>query len=546
MKNFFGSMDPSYFPCTCACMAQTEQTGRELGLRRITGDDICDGWSDGLFFEKMERTTADGKTNFHVTAGATVIQPAFEMALQIDLYASKNGVISVLREGIPSFSFPPEQTVHTGLVFSVPPQDADSLGFLLTACLIGQDTVMRFKTKILESPSLLQNFSMFSDIHILDPVRQRPLSQTGRKKNDSFTIVCYDRAPAEYDEYDYLLYFKNGGFYIPSRGQAVFADLNQKFLKALSVWEEGSSSDLSLVRRNGGGLSSFENEPGKNFSQFFSLYIDPVTKLPGFQWDFKTARWTNKNPIPAMEILETDYKLTVSYQVAGSEDIYQLTVYSDEPSEGDPGTVSPIRLYWGCLAKDTPVTLADRSQISIQDITAGMSVYSDDGPLMVRTPVSGQELKGIYRLTAGETKDCIRELYLTADHPLITDCGIRVLQHIKPYIDENGRVAFHEKLRTEQGAWLPIRSVELAVIGDRSVYNLELTSSSREEIPPEKAIFYANGLAVGDNRLQAHAAALEFQKKKEAFGLPADWERDVASAQQYFKINDRSVILWKK
>ena len=72
-----------------------------------------------------------------------------------------------------------------------------------------------------------------------------------------------------------------------------------------------------------------------------------------------------------MEILEADYQLTVSYQVAGSEDVYHMMVYTGEIPEGEDKPIAPIKLYWGCLCRDTLITMADQSVKKIQNMKAG-------------------------------------------------------------------------------------------------------------------------------------------------------------------------------
>ena len=138
------------------------------------------------------------------------------------------------------------------------------------------------------------------------------------------------------------------------------------------------------------------------------------------------------------------------------------------------------------------------------------------------------------------------ELSLTGEHPLITDQGVRALLRIKSYIDDHGNVAFHQRLKRQDGEFVPIRSLELAVVDDNTVYNLELESANGERIPVEKGVFYANGLAVGDNQMQGYAAELDLEEKRQENGLPVSWETDVAAVERYFRGPDRSVILWKK
>ena len=115
-------------------------------------------------------------------------------------------------------------------------------------------------------------------VRVLDPLKK---CWTDDEEEEP-VIVCYDRIPSYEEKYDYLLYFSEGGFYIPSKGEAVFADKNQKFRGALSIGEQGSSSMLTLIRKHGGGIAYFENKPGKDFSQFFLIMWTRIRNCPVF------------------------------------------------------------------------------------------------------------------------------------------------------------------------------------------------------------------------------------------------------------------------
>lgn len=536
VRDFFGGLCADFFPCTAKCFEETVLVAQQDGLRMVTGDDRENGWVDGIFLKEIRK---DGE-NYIVSAGATVIHPVWEMALEVDFYQIKDGKPILLKEGIPFFSYPYIQTMEAKLKVEEQLIREEAAGVFMTACMIGQDNVMRLKTKALEFSSFAENYNILSAVRVLDPLKKQ--QEDG---GEEAVIVCYDRMPSYEEKYDYLLYFSEGGFYIPSKGEAVFADINQKFGGALSIGEQGSSSMLTLIRKNGGGIAYFENKPGKNFSQFFSFYVDSDTKLPGFQWDFKTVEWQAKNPLPVMEILEADYGLTVSYRVAGTDKIYHMMLYSGTCPIGSEENLPSIRLYWGCLCKDTRIQMFDFSEVMIQDVNPGDIVYSGEKPLRVRDVITGKEQKGIYKLTAGEEGKEPYVVYLTAEHPVITNQGMKVLLHIVPYINEQGEMAYREQVRTIKGDYVPIRSVELAMAGTHTVYNLVLESVEGNDIPADKAVFYANGLAVGDNQMQFYAAKLEEQRLRETRGLDRSWKTDMETAANYFQIYNQEGILWK-
>lgn len=537
VRDFFGGLCADFFPCTAKCLEETVSVAQQDGLRMVTGDDRENGWVDGIFLKEIRK---DGE-KYIITAGATVIHPIWEMALAVDIYRIKDGKPALLKEGVPSFVYPHTQTVEAELKVEEKLIREETTGVFMTVCMIGQDNILRLKTKAMDFSSFEENYDILSAVRVLDPLKK---CWTDDEEEEP-VIVCYDRIPSYEEKYDYLLYFSEGGFYIPSKGEAVFADKNQKFGGALSIGEQGSSSMLTLIRKNGGGIAYFENKPGKDFSQFFSYYVDPDTKLPGFQWDFQTVEWQAKNPLPVMEILEADYGLTVSYRVAGTDKIYHMMIYSGTSPIGSGENLPSIRLYWGCLYKDTRIQMYDFSELMIQNVSPGDIVYSEGKPLRVRDVIRGIEQKGIYRLTAGKEGEEPYVVYLTAEHPVITDQGIKMLLHIEPYINDQGKMAYREQVKTINDDYVPIRSIELAKIGTHMVYNLVLATIDGSEIPADKAVFYANGLAVGDNQMQFYAAKAAEQRLRETRGLDRIWKTDMETAANYFQIYNQEGILWK-
>lgn len=540
MRDFFGGMDETLFPCTAACLRDTAVRARESGLAGITADDFESGWSDGIYLKSIEK---EGEI-YRITAGATAVNPVWEMAMSVDFYTVEDGVtdknVSVIREGTPSFIFPCEHNVNAELTVEKSLTGEGVSGLFFTVCLIGQNDVMRFKTKTVEFSSFADDFDMISLITVDAPVKK---GNAGAVYDP--VVVCYDRVPSLTERYDYLIYFQEeGGFYLPTKGRAVFFDKNMRFDKVLNIGE-GSSSCLMLIREEGGSVCFQNDFDKKSFPEFFSIYIDPETKLPGFQWDFGTTRWQNKNPLPVMELLKMDYYLAVSYQVKGSGDVYHMRICSGEYPVGGRERLPGIELYWGCLYRDTPVMMADRFERKIQEIRQGDLVFSDNGPLRVRDVITGQERKGIYRLTAGRADGERLTLCLTGEHPVITQEGPRILLHIRPYINEQGETVYREQVRTADGSYASVLALELTLPDDSSVYNLELEAADGGDIPTEEAVFYAGGMAVGDHQMQAQASRMEKQRERNRHGLDRRWQTDVQTIARYFNLRKKEQILWK-
>lgn len=110
---------------------------------------------------------------------------------------------------------------------------------------------------------------------------------------------------------------------------------------------------------------------------------------------------------------------------------------------------------------------------------------------------------------------------------------------------EEPYVAYREQVKIINDDYVPIRSIELAKIGTHMVYNLVLATIDGSDIPADKAVFYAHGLAVGDNQMQFYAAKAAEQRLRETRGLDRIWKTDMETAANYFQIYNQEGILWK-
>lgn len=543
MMDLYGGLSDEYFPNTADSLCKTGGLAEENGIYAVTGDVCRDGFMDAVFLKGI----SEENDNVRLNGGAVVVDFVRQMTLEIDIYekagSGNDETLYVMFQGEPCFSYAADRMVSADILVSKSQLAGKECGVLLTAAWVTEEGILKMKTKTVDLGDILSDEHMIASVNVNDPAwkREKP------KNIEEPVIICYDRTPELEDEYDYMLDFSEGGFYIPTKGNAVFADKGLTFDYVATTMSLGSSSCLMFIRRDGGGAAYFENEPDKDFAQFFSLYKEEGTGMPGFQWDFKKVRWMARNPLPAMEIIHADYKMTVDYYVKNSKKKHTMMIYSDNGLSGDKAKVGSLQIYWGCLYHDTAVTMEDGSRKMIQEIQAGQRVKTPYGSLVVREQVKGEELKGIYRLTTcSDNKSKKKILYLTIEHPLVTDKGIMVLEKLTPYIDELGQVAYEEQIASEDGGYERICAVELAVVTDNTVYNLVLEQEDKSLPKPENAVFYAEGLLVGDNNLQAKAVQMQMEQLRQEHGLPKSWEQDVHSAEKFFQINQKEKIVWQK
>lgn len=532
VKDLYGGLPETLFPNTAKALTKK---AKQFGCRVTIGQE---GFVDGIFLKSV---TEEGD-RIVFDAEAVVVDYVRQLTLTIDVYeiGENREACRLLFQGEPYFAFSPNRVAYAEEKVPEAVLKGKECGVHLTAHWVTEAGESRTKEKDYDLGDVTE--SPIASVQVYDPSWQR---KTPQGENDP-VIVCYNRTPGGQDKYDYLLYFGEGGFYIPSKGNAVFKDKGMSFDHAVTTGESGSASCLMMVRKDGGGVVYFHNEQNKDFAQYFTMYKDPRTGMPGFQWDFKDARWVDHNPLPPNQIFRADYNLTVEFYVKNSARKYSMTVYSGNPLPGSGKKMSELQVYWGCLYKDTKVAMADGTVCMIQDIKAGQEVKTVGGSLVVRELVTGEELRAMCRITAGRPDgEGKKELYLTAEHPIVTDQGVKTIEELTFHAGKDGEYAYEEKIASQDGGYDPICAVDLVAVNDNTVYNLVLENRDQTLPDPEKAVFYAEGLLVGDNNLQAKVMKDRMERLKREHGLPRSWEKDVDSAKKYFHVCGEEEVIWQ-
>ncbi len=532
IKDLFGGLPEALFPNTAEALSNTA-TG--CGQRAAANQQ---GFVDGIFLTAV--TDEGDKIKFD--AEAVVVDFVRQLTLTIDVYeiGENQEACGLLFQGEPYFTFAPGRVAYAEEEVSKAVLKDKDCGVHLTAHLVTEAGESRTEERAYDLGDVAD--SPIASVQVEHPSWRRKKPQG---ENDP-VIVCYNRTPSGQDEYDYLLQFIDNGFYIPSKGNAVFRDKGMAFDRAVTTEEPGSASCLMIVRKDGGGVVYFHNTEKTDFAKFFTMYKDPKTGMPGFQWDFKNVKWVDKNPMPWNQIFQVDYDLTVEFYVKNSARRYAMTVYSGNRLPGSDKKMSVLQVYWGCLYKDTRVTMADGTLCMIQDMKAGQEVKTKDGSLVVRELVTGKELRAMCRITAGRPEEeRKKELYLTTEHPIVTDQGVKTIEELTFRTGEDQASVFEEKIASEDGGYDPICAVDLVAVNDNTVYNLVLENKDQTLPDPKEAVFYAEGLLVGDNRLQAKVMKDRMEQLKREHGLPGSWEKDVNSAKKYFHVCGEEEILWQ-
>lgn len=153
-------------------------------------------------------------------------------------------------------------------------------------------------------------------------------------------------------------------------------------------------------------------------------------------------------------------------------------------------TPPPMQIWWGCLASGTRITLADGTQLPIESITLGQKVLSDkDGRALTVVDITeGAERKPMVRVV----DDRGNIVTMTATHAMPIGDG-KVIQAQALQVGD--------RIETKDGP-ASVVSVERPAY-ESAVYNLTLgTPEELAEVGPEGTTMFADGIQVGDGRLQ--------------------------------------------
>jgi len=254
--------------------------------------------------------------------------------------------------------------------------------------------------------------------------------------------------------------------------------------------------------------------------------------LPGVQVDGNRVTWN----ITAEEFQETQktcfgygdrvlFNMNVTgYLKADTGEISSVTASYSNDADVIAGAgafkMDPMQVYYGCLAADTEVTLAESGHTLKIDSQAligkRVATRSSLFPMQVAGNAYGFEAKDLLRITTNKE----RSVVLTEDHPIwINGRFINAID-----------TRLHDEVQTADG---PEKVVGLNLVstGDQpaKVWNIFLERAAAWGIAPiEERGFYANGILVGDGSVQeynllweANAACRGKTAKRAEAGLAA-------------------------
>jgi hypothetical protein len=344
------------------------------------------------------------------------------------------------------------------------------------------------------------------EVHLLKPVKKD-------STQESPINICYNRRPVAEEEIDYI-YEES---FDPAAGK-------QRLFAPLSAWVEFeddsdpfrcidlSTFDLKLDCQNGIARYTKTDREIPLQDRFVKGQDAPAKYTNGFFFDLDPDWKTNvpSNRLPQKD--KVDIYFTVQYvRESGDRGSIQISSTLAPPIPSNAALSRCLHILWGCLSKGTKILMADGCERPIETIKIGDLVQMNTNGY---TAVVTQCIRG------NEKDDMIHfhtlnglDLVCTKDHPIVTDKGAMRASEVTGnchFIHQTGEIL---KLT---GIW--------EVPGDE-VYNLELCPQENDPSSKEGCTFFAEGILVGDNNMQALVKA----PTNEIFDNP---HRDSAAVKQ--------------
>lgn len=235
-------------------------------------------------------------------------------------------------------------------------------------------------------------------------------------------------------------------------------------------------------------------------------------------WNFNPADFNQNPPWTSGDVILLNLNLIAAMN--GTTPV-TVTVTSDQSGNltaqqpDNTSFIDALQFYWGCLAAETEVRLADGSVKAVGNLKKGDRVLSTGGrTLTVFGLKTGRESKPMIEIAS----DGGHVVLVTDGHAIVTENGLKAARD----------VVVGDRLATSAGA-CAVQSVR-SVSYDGAVFNPTLVDD--DGTFPEQAAFLAGGIYVGDDRMQtkveqAEVAKLASEAHRDLLQSLKGWELDM-------------------
>ncbi|MGA9771725.1 MAG: Hint domain-containing protein [Blastocatellia bacterium] len=176
--------------------------------------------------------------------------------------------------------------------------------------------------------------------------------------------------------------------------------------------------------------------------------------------------------------------------------------------------IPPMQIWYGCLAADTKIDMAGGVEKTIQTVTNGEKVVSNQkGTLLTVDNITrGKEEIPMIRIKDNK----MHSLLLTETHPVPTSKGVLLAKQLTP-----GAVVF-----TKTGSARIVEVSKESFSGN--IWNLDVgMPGDHVKLNQQNTTFYANGILVGDTKMQVtFTLRYETDQRTVLAKIPKEWHRD--------------------
>lgn len=324
---------------------------------------------------------------------------------------------------------------------------------------------------ILSGGYIFDKLEIDSGAYVSKTICDNPVKQ--KSKNPKKIVVSYGRKSSVSEDVDY---WYAEGSRDKDGNQRVKLDVNGSVvLKTGYTFAGYIKHDLSMFSPTKGVIIYANSNP-----------VCAETK-DGFSWKFNTE-WNDsiQSSVQYGQHLY-DFDMRLEFQVRDCDNkLYNQNIDVSSVNTQDASNVfiiPELELLWGCLGKDTLISMADGTEKKISDVRTGDKVKTPDGSTEVINVWSGTA-QDIYHIKA----DNDTTIFATEAHPFKSDQGFVIVQELTS----------DTRLLNSQGKTMRVLTCYSLPYND-NVYSLDLNNSDS---------FYANGFLSGTMSVQNDAAEL--------------------------------------
>lgn len=484
--NLYGGLDNlrDQFPLFHQAYEKTLEAHKNgIGLDymtlRQTGDEVLNNFVDGIDIEYVNYTITNNKLEVCGVTSLTEISNYIDQHMEIR--TSEGEIVAGL-------STSTESTSRASIEINT---DFDPCKFKSNILEIDYTCVwINSKNGLLKAQIASEDHE---ELYINNIVKNIKLNNPIKKQNPDLTkvVACYDRIPQLTETVDYI--YQEAIDYIDGKlcqklilefGASVEFYENTADFKSiipqsfiLRLTSERGMAKYSTTDRMKGIESRFTNT---NNGFVFNLDSDWKDTVPSAM-------------LPIHDNVDIHMEVNFNLQDGKKGSITISSMVSSNESSPSVCKALPLNLLWGCLSKDTLVTMAEGKEKLISEIEIGDKVLSNHNKFAVVTNTWKGAADSPLLCIETENKHKIK---CSSQHPVVTLNGIKtaaLLNGSDSLIDKDGN---------------SVAIVAIYYVEEEGVYNLDLCPEEGEDLKKGMTMI-CNGLLVGDNVMQNNIKNLE-------------------------------------